>query len=169
VVTPTRFEPVTFSWTALGVPCRRSQIRLEAQIWAKPTDGLKHPQVAGFRFAGPRVAEHIETDVHALNKADDPAALDTADVHENIRATIIGLDEAVSLFGVKELHYSASQLLPPLIENPPPNVGRRVTLVHPQRAPLGSWRHCCAASGQRQVTPEINVKRDRGGDIGFLR
>jgi hypothetical protein len=103
------------------VPCRRSQIRLETQIWAKPTDGLKHPQVAGFRFAGPCVAEHIETDVHALNKADDPTALDTADVHENIRATIIGLDEAVSLFGVKELHYSASQLLPPLIENPPPN------------------------------------------------
>ncbi len=54
-----------------------------------PTDGLKHFQVASFRFASPRVAEHS---VHTLDKAYDSAALDTADVHENIRATIIGLD-----------------------------------------------------------------------------
>ncbi len=52
--------------------------------------------------------------MHALNKADDSATLDTADVHENIRATIIG--QAVAFLGIKEFHYSASQLLSPSIE-----------------------------------------------------
>ncbi len=141
------------------MPCRRFQIRLEAQIWAKPTDGLKHPQVAGFRFAGPRVAEHIETDVHALDKADDPAALDTADVNENIRATIVGLDEAVPFLGVKEFDYSAGQLLSPLMKTRRPTNGRRVKLVHLPRA-LWSWRHCCAASGPKASYAGNSVKRE---------
>src|SRR5215207_2627734 len=80
-----------------GAPGRASCSR------KKPSGGL---QVAGGSFARPAIGEDLVRDLLALDQLRHTGALDGGDVDEHVAATIIRLDEAISLLVVEPLHGS---------------------------------------------------------------
>src|SRR5271154_1819021 len=63
-------------------------------------------QIAGRRLAGLAIRDEGIRDLLSLVETLYPGALDGADMHENILAAVIRLDEAKALRGVEPLHSS---------------------------------------------------------------
>jgi hypothetical protein len=63
-------------------------------------------QIVRRRFSGPSVGDNLIKDLLSLVEAVHPSALDGADVHENILAAVIGLDEAKAFLAVEPLYGS---------------------------------------------------------------
>jgi len=61
-------------------------------------------QIVRRRFSGPSIGDNLIRDLLSLVEAVHPSALDGADVHENILAAIIGLDEAKAFLAVEPLY-----------------------------------------------------------------
>jgi hypothetical protein len=63
-------------------------------------------QIIRRRLAGPAIGDDVIGDLLTLVKIVEPGTLDGADMHENILASVIRLDEAKALRGVEPLHSS---------------------------------------------------------------
>src|SRR6185369_13986552 len=66
-------------------------------------DGAK---VVGRRFAGLAIRNNVEFDLLALIEPTHTSALDCADVHEDVLAAIVRLNEAETFLAVEPLHGS---------------------------------------------------------------
>ena len=63
-------------------------------------------QIIGRRLAGPSIRYDLIRDLLSLVETVHPGALDGADVHENILAAVIRLDEAKAFLAVEPLYGS---------------------------------------------------------------
>src|SRR5690349_10010767 len=61
-------------------------------------------ELAGGHLAAALIALDLEGDLLALVEGTQARAFDGADVHEHVRAPLVGLDEAKALGGVEPLH-----------------------------------------------------------------
>src|SRR5580692_4734256 len=61
-------------------------------------------KLAGRHLAASLVFFELEADLLALVERAEAGALDGRDVDEDVRAAVVGLDEAVALGGVEPLH-----------------------------------------------------------------
>jgi hypothetical protein len=63
-------------------------------------------QIVGRGFAGPSIGDNVERDLLSLVEAMQSGAFDCADVHEDILAAVIWLDEAEAFLSIEPLHGS---------------------------------------------------------------
>jgi hypothetical protein len=63
-------------------------------------------QIIGGRLSGPSIGDNLIRDLLSLAEAAHPGPLDGADVHENILAAVIRLDEAKAFLVVEPLYGS---------------------------------------------------------------
>jgi hypothetical protein len=63
-------------------------------------------QIIGRRLAGPSIRDNVIRDLLSLVETAHPSALDGADMHENILAAVIRLDEAKAFLVVEPLYGS---------------------------------------------------------------
>ena len=63
-------------------------------------------QIVSRGLPGPAIGNNLERDLLSLIEAVQPGAFDSADVHEDILATAIRLDETVTFLAVKPLYDS---------------------------------------------------------------
>ena len=71
-----------------------------------PRPRLSGLQIIRRGFAGPSIGDDVVGDFLSLVEAVKSGALDGADVHEDILASVIGLDEAKTFLAVEPLHGS---------------------------------------------------------------
>jgi hypothetical protein len=85
-------------------------VRYRAPAVGNPTAGVLDqsncPQIIGGRFAGPPIGHDLEFDLLALVQAMHSSALDCADMHEDVLAAVIRLNEAEALLTIEPLHGS---------------------------------------------------------------
>src|SRR5260370_1609753 len=77
------------------------------QQWSR-SDGA---QIFCRGLARPSISNNVEGDLLSFVKAVHPGALDRADVHEDILAAVIRLDEAEAFLAVEPLHASSRHML----------------------------------------------------------
>jgi hypothetical protein len=75
-------------------------------IWLSRKADSGGLQIIRRRFSGPSVGDNLIKDLLSLVEALHPSALDGADMHENILAAVIGLDEAKAFLAVEPLYGS---------------------------------------------------------------
>jgi hypothetical protein len=87
---------------------------------ARPRDRCKHVasdflELIGGGFAGAAVLGDLVAHLLAFAQIAETGALDSADVNENVRTAIIGLDESEALLTIEPFHSSGSLVVSPNI------------------------------------------------------
>jgi hypothetical protein len=72
-------------------------------------------ELIGGGLAGAAILNDLVAHLLAFTQIAQARALDGADMNENIRAAVIGLDEAVALLSIKPFHGSSSHVVSPSI------------------------------------------------------
>lgn len=92
-------------------------------LMARARIRLLRLQIAGRRLAGPSIGLDFVADLLPIREPGQSSALDRRNVHENIQAALIGLNEAITLLAVEPLHGTCSHVTIParLPERCPPS------------------------------------------------
>src|SRR6266849_1828595 len=96
-------------------------------------------QILSRGLAGLRIRHNVERDLLPLIEAAHPCALDLLDVHEDILAAVIWLDESVAFVWIEPLHDSLRHMLVFRIEphtgGIPPSRPDRKGVAHMRQTP----------------------------------
>src|SRR5262249_50871343 len=86
-------------------PTASLPVRPWSRVWlaGRRSDGAK---IVCRRLPGPSISNKLERDLLSLIKAWHPSAFDSADVHEDIPATVIRLNEAEAFLAIEPLYRS---------------------------------------------------------------